>query len=403
MKISNVLHKWFQIGMKKYSNSALSNPQSYIVTGSGILFRDYFIGFLSGLDGENRSRSYTITVTMAAHIIDGLGNYKMSELNKDVLRKFINGFAKQKYLKNARTNEYAYYSQSTINKVYNLLHMAIKEAASEDGEKLLRIDYMENIKKPRTRQAQKPPLKAFSHNELQQLLKAIRESRVITTWICIMLYTGIRPSEALALMWKDINYQEGTIEISKALSQEDYFDISSHHKIKPSVPVITDLKNERDSNKSNWQRRTLRVGKGLLNILSEWEQFVKGDAALMKKKRECGTEEYLFCGSKGQLWLYEYYSEIYKRLLEKHGLKYSDYNPYRFRHNYCTCLFRANVNIKAAQLIMGDNTPTMVMKVYANLDKSDVLKGSGDLSESIDEAFFSNKHIDSPYSDILSE
>ena len=178
---------------------------------------------------------------------------------------------------------------------------------------------MENIKKPRTRQAQKPPLKAFTHNELQQLLKAIHENRMITIWICIMLYTGVRPSEALALMWKDINYQEGTIDISKALSQEDYFDIRNHHKIKPSIPIITDLKNERNSDKSSWQKRTLKVGKGLLKMLSEWERVSKGNTALMKKKRENGTEEYLFCGSKGQLWLYEYYNKAYKRLLKKHG------------------------------------------------------------------------------------
>lgn len=140
MIFTNVLHKWFNVWMKEYSNSASSNSPSCIVANTDILFKDYFMNFLSGLDGENRSRSYTITITMAAHIINGLGNFKMSELNKDVLRKFMNGFAKQKYLKNARTHEYAYYSQSTINKVYNLLHMAIKEAASEDGEKLLNVN-----------------------------------------------------------------------------------------------------------------------------------------------------------------------------------------------------------------------------------------------------------------------
>jgi hypothetical protein len=34
------------------------------------------------------------------------------------------------------------------------------------------------------------------------------------------------------------------------------------------------------------------------------------------------------------------------------------------------------INLKAVQLIMGDNTTNMVMRVYANLDKTDVLKGS---------------------------
>ena len=104
----------------------------------------------------------------------------------------------------------------------------------------------------------------------------------------------------------------------------------------------------------------------------------------LKMKKANHTENYLFCGPKGQLWLYEYYSQKYERLLKKHGLKYSDYNPYRFRHSYCTYLFRRNINMKAIQMIMGDNTPTMIMKVYANLDKTDVLSGSACLSNDID-------------------
>lgn len=42
------------------------------------------------------------------------------------------------------------------------------------------------------------------------------------------------------------------------------------------------------------------------------------------------------------------------------------------------------VNIKAVQMIMGDNTPDMVMRVYANLDSTDVLIGSKQCAVSLD-------------------
>lgn len=35
---------------------------------------------------------------------------------------------------------------------------------------------------------------------------------------------------------------------------------------------------------------------------------------------------------------------------------------------------------------MGDNTPDMVLRVYANLNSDDVLKGSQDFADSIDMA-----------------
>lgn len=349
-----------------------------------MLFKDYFINYLKSIDGETRSRSFSATLTAAVHIIDGLGNYHMSQIDKETLRKFLNGFAKRKYLKNPSSMQYDYYSQSEINKVYNLLHRAIKEASNEDGDKLLRLDYMVNIKKPRTRQAKKPEPKPFTDEEIKSLLAVICEDKMILTWVLIMLYTGARPSEILALTWADIDYAEKTISISRTLSQEDFYDAKHLKKIKPSIPIITDLKNERDDGQTNWQKRKLKVGNVLLLELYSWETFVKNNTSLMEMKKANHTESFLFSGPKGQLWLYEYYSQKYERILKKHDLKYSDYNPYRFRHNYCTYLFRKSINMKAIQMIMGDNTPAMIMKVYANLDKTDVLSGSACLSKDID-------------------
>jgi integrase len=307
-----------------------------------ILFRDYLISYLRSIDGETRSRSFSATLTAAAHIIDGLGDYYMSEIDKETLRKFLNSFAKKQYLKNPTTKQHEYYSQSEINKVYNLLHRVIKEASSDDGNRLLRTDYMASIKKPRTRQSKKPEPKPFTREEINNLLDVVREDKMIYLWVLLMLYTGARPSEILALKWSDINYKEKTISISRTLSQEDFYDAKHLKKIRPSVPIITDLKNERNDGSVNWQKRKLKVSNIVLLELYSWELFVKGNTALMKKKRENNTEDYLFCGPKGQFWLYEYYSQRYERLLKRHGLKYANYNPYRFRHNYCTYLFRKN-------------------------------------------------------------
>lgn len=367
-------------------NRRNQNDRAYIKTthATDMLFKDYFLNYLKSIDGETRSRSFSATLTAAVHIINGLGNFKMSEIDKETLRKFLNGFAKKKYLRNPSDMQYDYYSQSEINKVYNLLHRAIREASNEDGDKLLRLDYMANIKKPRTRQAKKPEPRPFTDKDIRSLLAAVSENRMILTWVLIMLYTGARPSEILALTWADINYSDKTISISRTLSQEDFYDTNHLKKLKPSVPIITDLKNERDDGQTNWQKRKLRVGNVLLLELYSWKSFVDSNTALLKMKKANHTENYLFCGPKGQLWLYEYYSQKYERLLKKHGLKYSDYNPYRFRHSYCTYLFRRNINMKAIQMIMGDNTPTMIMKVYANLDKTDVLSGSACLSNDID-------------------
>ncbi|POO87382.1 hypothetical protein C1H57_25455, partial [Clostridium sp. 2-1] len=103
------------------------------------LFQDCFISYLKGLDGAKRSRSYANDLAMASHILEGLGQYHMSEINKAVLKQFVNGFTKKTYQKGKGKNQkLVYYSQSQINKVYNLLHVFIKEVSSEDGGQLLK-------------------------------------------------------------------------------------------------------------------------------------------------------------------------------------------------------------------------------------------------------------------------
>lgn len=350
-----------------------------------MLFKDYLVKFLRSQDGATMTRSFSISVTAAAHIIEGLGNYHMYEIDKTLLREFINGFAKKKYVigkEEKRRSEY--YSQSMIHKVYVLLHVVIKEAADEDGGHLIPMDYMANIKEPRSKKAIKPSPKSLTDEEIKMLINVISENMMILVWVCILLYTGVRPSEALALKFTDIDYDNKIIHIVRTLSKEEYIDVNSLSKKKPSKPIITDLKNVTDSNKINYQRRALRVGDVLLLILKRWESYVKGNKRLMEMKRKEGTEEYLFCGSYGQLWLYSDYRQVYERILKKNRLSASEYNLYRYRHNCCTRLLRMGVDIKTVQLILGDNSSSMVMRVYANLDKSDVLKGSGDYSENMD-------------------
>lgn len=376
--VKKMLLKIFQLNSNEYEQKYQHHDN---LSSSDMLFKDFFIRYLKGLDGGTRSRSFYSTLTIASHIIEGLGNYKMSEINKAVLQEFINGFTKKTYTKGSKTD---YYSQSTIDKTYRLLRGAIREAASEDGGKLLRCDFMANIKKPRSNKRSPQEPKALTDKEIQMISEIVSENKMINVWVHLMLYTGVRPSEPLALKFSDIDYKNRTVDIVRTLSQEEHIDPVTRRRISPSTPIITDLKNVRPGQRINLQRRTLKVGAKIIDILKDWDNYVHNNPELMRMKREHGTEDYLFCGTRGQFWLYEDYKQVYDRLLKKHGLNPSEYNPYRFRHNCCTRLLRMGINLKAVQLIMGDNTADMVMRVYANLDKTDVLKGSESYAKSID-------------------
>lgn len=266
-----------------------------------------------------------------------------------------------------------------------MLHAAIKEAADPDGDRLLPTDYMANIKKPRSNRIKEDEIQALTDAEMQMLSDIVSENKMINVWIHLLLYTCVRPSEPLALTFSDIDYTHKTVRIVRTLSQEEYSNVETLSRCRPRKPIITNLKNERGG-KINYQRRTLKVSDKILDILKDWENTVKGNEELMRLKRKHGTEDLLFCGPRGQLWLYDDYKQVYERLLKRHGLNPSEYNLYRFRHNCCTRLLRLKIDLKTVQLIMGDNSPEMVLRVYANLNKEDVLKGSQDFVDSMDMA-----------------
>jgi len=379
--VKNILTKWF-----KGNDIKSTLPIDEIINPNAeLLFKDFFIKYLKSLDGAARSRSYSSTLYLAPHIVDGLGNYKMSQINKTVLKEFINSFTKKTYNKGKNSDQPQYFSQSTIDKVYHLLHAAIKEASDLDGDHLLRTDFMANIKKPRSNRCKAPEIQALTDDQMMMLSNIASENKMMNVWVHLMLYTCVRPSEPLALKFSDIDYDQKTVSIVRTLSYEEYSDVNTFSRVKPRKPIITNLKNERGG-KINLQRRTLKVGNMILDILKDWETAVTSDEELMRLKRENGTEEFLFCGTRGQFWLYDDYQQVYERLLKRHGLSVAEYNPYRFRHNCCTRLFRLKIDLKTVQLIMGDNTPDMVLRVYANLNSDDVLKGSQDFADSMDMA-----------------
>lgn len=335
----------------------------------GMLFADYFKDFLETLN--DGSRTFGSKMDIAPHIIRGLGSYRMYEINKAVIRKFLNDFSSKTYGKKLQ-----YYSQSTINKIFDLLHSVIIEASDEEGDRILRTDFMAKLEKPRSKKHSSEKEHVFTDAEIKAVMKALKSAPMVLCWIHLLADTGIRPSEALALKFSDINYTNSTISIFRTISRVADYDVKNQIRTSRYRVIIKDLKNETNRHKKNYQRRTLKVSASTLDVLCKWQEDVKGNSNLMELKVANNTEEYLFCGTKGKFWQYDDYKQLYERTLDKNELNGRKMNPYRYRHTVCTDLLRQGVDIKTVQLILGDNTPDMVLRVYANMNKEDVLKGS---------------------------
>lgn len=149
--------------------------------------------------------SYRQAVTNHINVI--LGDVLLENISSEVIQFFI------KILANGDPDRQPL-SPKTVKNVYGVFHKGVSCA--------YRLGYMKSdvndmmVILPKNHQTDIKPL---SNDEISALLSEISGSKyesVITT----ALFTGMRESELLGLKWSDIDFQGGTITISRQLTRD---------------------------------------------------------------------------------------------------------------------------------------------------------------------------------------
>lgn len=145
----------------------------------------------------------------------------------------------------------------------------------------------------------------------------------------LLLYTGLRKGEALALTFEDFNFKAKTINVSKSV----YYSETTEPKIKlpktaagiRSVPILEPL---------------------LKQLPRRW----KG---------------YLFSDDGGKTPLTEYQYQLrWRDYTEKTGVTAT---AHQLRHSYATMLFECGIEVKDAQDLLGHSTAAMTQDIYTHL------------------------------------
>lgn len=108
------------------------------------------------------------------------------------------------------------YSQSTINKMYQLLGTVFKKAIKE---RIINENPLNDIPCPKSKQKQ-IPVRALTLSEQEKLLHVLLTEDIKYSEIMLLsLYTGMRIGECCALTVEDINLDEKMIIISKTVAR----------------------------------------------------------------------------------------------------------------------------------------------------------------------------------------
>ena len=264
------------------------------------------------------------------HINKALGGIKLSTLKTSHAQELINSLVKDG-------------KNRTAEIVGLTLGQMIDQAITNE---LIYKDIMRGVKSPKKK---KPQKRALTDTEKMIIAKADLEPK-IRAFLDVLLYTGVRRSEALALTAQDIDVKKSELHITKTVIFK-----GNRSEIK-------------DSPKSDAGYRTIPIPNMLMQTLRSYLQTLDGIYLFPMQTRP----ELMTLSSFTKFW-----NRTKKQLTITEGgkeisLKDSDVTPHTFRHTYATSLYYGGVDIKTAQYLLGHSSIQITMDIYTHLEKEGI-------------------------------
>ena len=242
-------------------------------------------------------------------------------------------------------------SPRTVQYTHAVLHRALRQAVRWG---LVPRNVSEDVDRPRIRPEEIRPL---NRHQARHLLNTAGESgdRFEALYV-LALHTGMRPGELLGLKWEDVNFDEGGLQLNRALAGKNLTSPKtkrSRRRIDLSTASIAALKAHR---KRQLEERMQKAGL--------W--------------RDHGL---VFPSTVGTPLFHRNVVRAFKNLLKRAGLPQST-RLYDLRHTCATLLLGSNVHPKYVQELLGHASIALTLDTYSH-----VLKGmDGGIGGAMDKA-----------------
>ncbi|MHB8191412.1 MAG: tyrosine-type recombinase/integrase [Ferrimicrobium sp.] len=261
------------------------------------------------------------------HIKSGLGGVVLSKLQPQTIDEFLRSKLETlspRYVKLLRT----------------VLSMSLDQAVRW---KLLTSNPARLSAAIKQRQARG---RSLNPDEAKTLLRATQSDRLRALWV-LMLSTGLRRGEAIALAWSDYNSSAQTLRIER------------NRKKAGGATVVGDLKTERS-------RRTLPLP---AFVVQELETHRSNQRAEQEHLESLGVEwkepMAMFTTAWGHWLDPDNTSKAFKRLAEKAGL--GNWHIHELRHSAASLLLAQGVSLGEVSELIGHASIRVTADVYGHL------------------------------------
>ncbi len=325
---------------RKECEEALSRVLSSVaertyVCPSHLTVRQYLLSeWLPAIRGTVRETTWaSYAMHCESHIIPTFGYLQLSRLTPQTINAFY-----AKLLKEGRVNGAGSLSPATVRRVHATLHRALKDAVRWQCLPFNPADAAD----PPKGQTRQRDLPAWSAEQLSGFLHSVRDDRLFALWRFLAM-TGCRRGEALGLSWDDLDLEQGTITIRRALVFLDGKTIISEPK-------------------------TLR-GRRCIALDPLTLEALRSHAARQADERSvCNAwseTDFVFTTVDGQPLDPHWVSKEFQRRLHKAALPRIPLHG--LRHTYATLALSSGVNPRIVSGRLGHSTVALTLDVYSHV------------------------------------
>lgn len=262
------------------------------------------------------------------HIIPELGAYPLKDLSVDAVQKMINDMAAKGLT-------------GTVRKTLSLLRRCLEQALQND---LIRKNVAKETVLPTLEEKRG---QALTRDEQLKFIRMARHSYLGKIFILI-LATGLRSGEALALQWRDIDFDRATLRVQRTQVK---YGPDGQSALSTNAPKTKD---------------SARVIPLLPQIVTMLRGVQEEQNDLQEALGLEFSDGYVFCRETGEMIGHSSADYAVREILKKSGINRS-YSMHSLRHSFATRCLENGVPIKVVQEFLGHSSIEMTCDLYMHV------------------------------------
>ena len=286
----------------------------------------YFNDFLEIKKLEIRQSTFmTYNSVIKNHIIPYFNRKELNSITPLEISKM--------YVKLSENN-----TSATLSEIHKILSLSLKHAVKLG---IIKSNPMSLVKKPKPI---KKELSVWTKDESREFLNQIKGERLYPIFH-LALSTGMRQSELLGLRWKDISFENATLQVVQTLS----------HDGKQLLPLT----------KTKSGKRLISLNENTLSILKMHRKTI------LEERLKCNQYtdlDLVFCSSVGTPTFARNLTRTFYQYLVASKVKKIKFHD--LRHTFATLLLGEGIHPKVVAEMLGHADMRTTLEVYSHVSQN---------------------------------